>query len=36
MVVLMKAGNGGPSIEWQGTGFEEFKADFEDMVNGLF
>lgn len=35
-VYMMKAGNGGPGIEWQGTGFEEFKADFEDMVNELF
>lgn len=35
-VYMMKAGNGGPGIEWQGTGFEEFKADFEDMVNEIF
>lgn len=35
-VYMMTAGNGGPGIEWQGTGFEEFKADFEDMVNELF
>lgn len=33
---MMKAGNGGPGLEWQGTGFEEFKADFEDLVNELF
>lgn len=35
-VYMMTAGNRGPGIEWQGTGFEEFKADFEDMVNELF
>ena len=39
-IYLMSATNGvvnnGKGIDWQGTGFEEFKADFEDLVNTLF